>query len=156
MGAGRPVGVRCAGLVVLVAGTFGQAQCPVERVQAAARPSIVLIDGATGQTWAFSGRGQLPGAPPRLLRLPAAQQGEQPAGDTVRKVLSGPMIRAGDRLKAVDCHAGVDAQLEAIALEPALQGAQLKVRTRVFGATLNAFAIAPGQVLLTPVTGAER
>ena len=59
-------------------------------------------------------------------------------------------------MKAVDCRAGVDAQLEAVALEPALQGARLKVRTRVFGATLDAFAIAPGEVLLTPVTGAER
>ena len=154
MWARKSVGVWCAGLAAVFPGAVGPAQCPVTKPPAAvhqAQSSTVLVDRATGQSWTFSDEKQLPGAPRRLLRkdlLPGNGSGTE--GASGRK----PVIRAGDRLEAVDCSTGVDVHLEVIALEPASVGERLRVRTRAFGATLSAFALARGEVLLAP--GAER
>lgn len=133
------------------AGATARAQCPLLGQSDLKRnlpQEKILLDRGTGQTWALSEETQIPGAPRRMERVSAGASARTLAENNSGNTIPEPAIRTGDKLIAIDCRAGVEAHLEATALGPAQIGHELKVRTKVFGATLVAVAVKPGLVVL--------
>jgi hypothetical protein len=58
---------------------------------------------------------------------------------------SGVIIRTGDRVRVEEHTPVVDADLESVALGPAIAGASLNVRLRIGGRVVRAVAVAPGR-----------
>ncbi len=111
-----------------------------------------IDDPHNGNRWLLERDSSRPGAPGRLVLVGVAEYGASEAG-TTGKVSALPVIRAGDHIIVEENTSLVEARLEAVALNPALSGAPLKVRLVIGGRVLRALAVAPGRAELTPKDG---
>ncbi len=115
-----------------------------------------IDDPATGDQWLLVRDPARPAAPGRLVRVrhgtgPAAMKpGERGVPVSPAPILSQPIVRAGDSILVEEHTPVVDARLEAVALEPAAQGAVFRARLTVGGATVRVVADAPGRATLGP------
>ncbi|MFZ0302592.1 MAG: hypothetical protein WAL75_07905 [Terracidiphilus sp.] len=121
-----------------------------------------IDDDATGECWLLERDSRHPGGPGRmvLVRHETTVRVSIQPGNEVREngshaapELPAPIIRAGDRLTAEEHSAVVDATLEAIALGPAREGSEFRVRLSIGGRVVRAVAIAAGRATLVPDSG---
>jgi flagella basal body P-ring formation protein FlgA len=64
-----------------------------------------------------------------------------------------PVIRSGDRLVVEESSAVVEARLEAVALGPAAEGAEFRVRLAIGGKVVLAVALGPGHAAFADPAG---
>ncbi len=120
----------------------------------------VIDDPHTGNRWLLLRDMSHPAAPGQLVRVPARfskenssveENGPVPAqSPVIQEARLIPILRAGDRLIAIESSAVLDERLEAIALGPAVAGSPLQVRLKIRGTIVRAIAQAPGLVVLVP------
>lgn len=127
----------CVALTVVCA----TAQQPLRAVRA-------IPDSASGIRWLLAADSTHPGGPGRLVPDQASGEERQPGAPIEAPVPQ--VIRAGDRLLVVESSARVEACFEAVALEPALQGAVFTARFSVGGARVRVVALGPGRAALAP------
>jgi len=117
-----------------------------------------IDDPALGRRWLLYRDTRHPEGPGRLIAVGAPTLDGLHTGSRAQPhsiPASQPVIRIGDRVVLEEHSPIVDARLEAIALAPALQGSALKVRLVLGGKIVEAIAIAPGRVALTPQQGSQ-
>lgn len=132
---------RCAMCCIALPAICAMAQQSQRAIRA-------LADPASGTRWLLAADPTHPGGPGRLVLEQAGgevQQGETPIEAPVPQV-----IRAGDRLLVVESYARVEACFEAVALEPARQGAVFTARFAVGGARVRVVALGSGRAALAP------
>jgi len=129
-----------------------------------------IDDPATGERWLLERDPRHPGGPG--LMVPAgtgasalerepmvharASSGRRDAGFETAAAPGVPLIRAGERLVVEEHTPLVDAELEAVAIEPALKGAEFNVRLAIGGRVVRAVALARGSAMLIPDDGGRR
>jgi hypothetical protein len=122
-----------------------------------------IVDPATGDHWLLVRDPERPGAPGRLLLVPGAAR--EPGTGTVAELHQPvaplvaslkPIIRGGDAVVAEESTEILEARFDAVALGPAVPGAELDVRLKVTGGVVRARAIAAGRVEIVHVEGAGR
>ena len=136
--------------------------CRTPRVVAATQGTTLESDGqvlrriedpSTGDLWLLL---RDPGRPAGPGRLVLARQGMSSQRTTsrfrVRTLSAGmrPVIHTGDALTVEQHTAVVDARLEAVALEPAAQGAHFRARLKIGGKEVRVVAISPGRADFAP------
>jgi len=119
---------------------------------AEARNTFRLIrDPHTGMLWLLERDAENPAGPGRMVLL-NRQDGAR--SDSAIAKRGAPMmsregqhtvIRSGDRLVVEESSAVVEARLEAVALGPAAEGADFKVRLAIGGKVLQVVALGPGR-----------
>jgi hypothetical protein len=124
-----------------------------------------IDDPHTGDRWLLLRDQSHPAAPGRLVRVTARSKCEKrnieesgrcaAQSPIIQKARPCPILRAGDRLIAVESSAVLDGQLEAVALGPATAGSPLYVRLKFGGTVVRAIAQAPGRVILLPAAAGE-
>ena len=125
-----------------------------------------IDDPYTGNHWLLERDPNHPGGPGRLVLLPRttsadghndeSKDGKAP-GVTLAAALAAltPVIRSGDRLVVEETTAVVEARLEAVALGPAVQGADFEVRLQIGGKVVRAVALGPGRAVFADQIGAR-
>ncbi len=116
-----------------------------------------IDDPQAGLRWLLLKNTRNPAGPGRLV--PASVENVKPGAERVHRPTAGmlrayasrqiPVIRAGDALVVEDESAVARIRLEGIAMMPAAAGANLKVRLKVGGQTINATALGPGHAWLS-------
>jgi hypothetical protein len=107
-----------------------------------------IEDSSTGDLWLLIRDRSHPGRPARMV---LARQGMNTqralSGGRAQSLSAGvqPAIRTGDALTVEEHTAVVDAQLEAVALEPAAKGAYFKARLKLGGKVVRVVAVSPGR-----------
>ena len=121
-----------------------------------------IDDSATGDRWLLERDPRHPGGPGRMVLVGHEKtvRGSLETGNEAwdngsdrAPALQAPIIRAGDRVTLEEHLALVDASLEAIALGPARQGSELRVRLSIGGRVVRALAFAAGRATLVPDAG---
>lgn len=125
----------CLGLLSLCAA----AQQPRRAVRA-------IADPAFGTRWLLSADPTHPGGPGRLVPEQSSRE-EQQVGSAIEAPVP-QVIRAGDRLLVIESGERVAAMFEAVALEPARQGAVFTARFAAGGDQVRVVALAPGRAAL--------
>lgn len=129
-----------------------------------------IDDPYTGNYWLLERDPDHPGGPGRLVLVPRAAQTDGPdsepgsesdgagprqaAPDAIARALA-PVIRAGDRLMVIENTAVAEARLEAVALGPAVRGADFEVRLQIGGKEVRAVALGPGRAAFADQIGAR-
>jgi len=149
-------------LIVCCASTiFAQAFAPdPSKARADASNTFRLIrDPHTGMRWLLERDAGNPAGPGRMVLL-NSQDGarfESAIAKTGAPMMSRevqhPVIRSGDRLVVEESSAVVEARLEAVALGPAAEGAEFKVRLAIGGKVVQAVALGPGRAAFAAPTG---
>lgn len=108
-----------------------------------------MVDPHTGSHWLLIRDAQHPAGPGRLV-LASQQQGMQRGSLTWPSLAAEkkPVVHAGDTLVVEEHTALVDARLEAVALAAAFEGDSLRVRLKIGGKVVRAWAIGQGKALL--------
>ena len=131
------------------------------RVVASASVGEVLReidDPATGDLWLLVRDPSLPAGPGRLLlvrhgdRLKAGASGKIL---TPARVVAQPIVHAGGQVLIEEHTPVVEARLEAVAMEPAVQGASFRARLTIGGAVVRVTAVSPGHAVLGAMSEAE-
>jgi hypothetical protein len=155
-------------LAALFAGVSGllpaveavQAQTAAHVVAAAAVGEVLreIDDPATGDLWLLVRDPVHPAGPGRLVLVRHGSRLTDGAGGKTlppARVVAQPIVRAGDSLLVEEHTPVVDARLEAVALEPALQGATFRARLTIGGAVVRVVADAPGHAVLGAMSEVE-
>ena len=117
-----------------------------------------IDDPATGDLWLLVRDPSLPAGPGRLLlvrhgdRLKAGASGKIL---TPARVVAQPIVRAGGQVLVEEHTPVVEARLEAVAMEPAVQGASFRARLTIGGAVVRVTAVSPGHAVLGAMSEAE-
>ncbi len=132
------------------------------------RSSVEIVreidDPTTGDRWLLERDSRNPGGPGRMVLVgheKAVRVSSKPGnevwagGANASAVLPASVIHAGDRVIVEEHSALVDASLEATALGPARQGAQLRVRLSIGGRVVRAVAVTTGRATLASESGAR-
>jgi hypothetical protein len=123
-----------------------------------------IDDPSTGARWLLVRDPAHPEGPGRMVLSALSSVGEgSAAADSTRErmsIASGQarhfVIRAGDALLVEEHSAAVDAQLEAVALGPAVLGAEFRARLRIGGKVVRVSALGPGRATFVDEKGARR
>ncbi len=118
-----------------------------------------IRDANSGACWLLVRDAAHPGGPGRLLlaeKSPIRKPGDQNAQSQTgarqaaefSQVLSLPVIRAGDRLMVEEKTPTVEVHLEAVALGPAVVGAEFDARLKIGGKLVRVLAQGPGRATL--------
>lgn len=115
----------------------------------------VIQDPHTGMRWLLERSPENPGGPGRMVLLSADSKSPNNGIDPilVAAPIAPPVIRAGDRLTVEEHSAMADAQLEAVALGPAAEGAPLNLRLSIGGKVVRAIALGPGHAMFAASEG---
>jgi hypothetical protein len=112
-----------------------------------------IEDPSTGDLWLLVRDQGHPAGPGRLVLVRQQMKTQRAISSGPVQPLSAavrPVIHSGDAL-IVEEHTGVvDARLEAVALEPAVKGADLKARLKIGGKVVRVVAVAPGHANFAP------
>jgi hypothetical protein len=127
-----------------------------------AEASVVreIRDPHTGIRWLLQRDSLHPGGPGRMSLLTETNHLEinsrmvAQAGSSSYLLPRTPVIRGGDRLIIEEHSAVVDAQLEAVALSPVVEGAEFFVRLSIGGKVVRAIALGRGRAAFA--TDAEK
>lgn len=151
---------------MLVGATAGVAQTgnglhSVPPVMAStAQPQVIggaivreIDDAGSGVRWLLVQDPAHVGGPGRLVPVPFDPNGNGPQQRSAAFARPAPVIHAGDAVQVEEHSAVVDASLEAVALENAIQGGPLKVRLKVGGRIMAAVALGPARALLAQAAG---
>jgi hypothetical protein len=122
------------------------------KAQAGAGNTFRLIrDLHTGARWLLERNAGNPAGPGRMVLL-NSQDGAlfesaiaKRSAPRMSPEVQYPVIRSGDRLVVEENSALVEARLEAVALGPAAEGAEFKVRLEIGGKVVQAVALGPGR-----------
>ena len=141
-GAGRvsaQAAAGVAGLHVSAALTAGEAKAPVLRE---------IKDPSSGTRWLLLADPAHPGGPGRLVAVGGEAPAAAPkaAGAEALK----PIVRAGDRVVIEEHSSVVNTRLEAVALEPAGEGAVLQARLKFGGKVMRVIVTGPGRAVIAP------
>jgi hypothetical protein len=119
---------------------------------------LTIQDPSTGNRWQLARNPIHPEAPPRwiqasdrnmddmLERLGGGSTGKVVARDAARPILIYP----GDKLVVEEHSAFVDARLEAVALDAAPRGFELRARLRIGGKVVRVVALERGRAVFAP------
>jgi hypothetical protein len=117
-----------------------------------------IEDPSTGDLWLLLRDRSRSGGPGRLV-LARQQTDAQRAAfrGPAQPVPAGerPVIHNGDAVIVEEHTARVDARLEAIALGPAVKGAQFKARLKIGGRVVRVVAVSPGRAVFAPESEVE-
>lgn len=141
-------GKDAAPAVIVSSGPLVSSAAPVVRE---------INDPALGVLWLLIKDPQHSGGPGKFVmvdKTKGLRSADASALQGIEQAL--PVIHAGERVVVEEHSAVVDARLEGTALEPALQGAPLRVRLKLSGQVVHAIAQASGRALLAPEGEAER
>lgn len=131
------------------------------RVVASASAGEVLReidDPATGDLWLLVRDPARPAGPGRLLLVRHGARLKAGAGGKVltpARVVAQPIVRAGGQVLVEEHTPVVEARLEAVALEPAVQGATFRARLTIGGAVVRVTAVSPGHAVLGAMSEVE-
>ncbi|MGH9563881.1 MAG: hypothetical protein ACRD3S_20700 [Terracidiphilus sp.] len=111
-----------------------------------------IDDPATGQHWLLVRDLIHPAGPGRLVLAPRPICGEKKDCIPKQRIPGGvlPVIHMGDTVTVEEHTPVLDMRLQAVALEPSLQGALFKVRLKIGGKVVRVRAVAPGHALIPP------
>jgi hypothetical protein len=129
----------------------------VPQTSATPAPAAVvreIDDPQTGVRWLLLQDANHPGGPGRLVQVSAegsASGGTPVAGKSGEAPLH-PIIHTGDRLLIEEHTAIADAQLEAVALSPAVVGSAFQARLKIGGKVVRVMALGPGRAAFQPNT----
>ena len=118
-----------------------------------------IDDPHTGDRWLLTRDPGRPGGPGRMVLASSLgepdREGPRGAPLTARRQISRPLpvIHTGDRLIVEQDSALIKARLEAVALGPAMFGAQFNVRLIPGGQAVQAVALGPGRAAFAPDPG---
>ena len=111
-----------------------------------------IDDPATGHRWLVLRDPNHPAGPARLV--PAQpRMGCREKDCAPRPAMPGaerPVIHTGDPVTVEEHTPVLDLRLQAVALEPSLQGAYFKVRLKIGGKVARLMAVAPGHAVFGP------
>ena len=115
----------------------------------------VIEDPGTGHRWLLVAQVDRPQGPARLVEIPASNvcfekglETTEPYSAAKLQNRSRAVIHTGDSVVLSQRTPNVDAQLEAIALQPAAAGNVVNVRLKFSGHVIRVVATAPGRVAL--------
>ena len=144
-------------LLTVLSATAAQAQS-VAAQQMQTQTMRVIRDPHTAMQWLLETDPARPGGPGRLVLLDKQKSSQRESVDIVKGIveeiaksgqkLSSAVIRSGDRLIVEENSDIVEARLEAVALNSAIEGAELRVRLAIGGKILQAIAIGPGRAVI--------
>jgi hypothetical protein len=111
-----------------------------------------IIDPHTGDRWLLLKNRMHPAGPGRLVRVKGygKQTGAMFSAAAKSRPASPPLIRAGDPLTVEEHSAIADVFLEAVALAPAIAGAEFDVRLKIGGKVVRAVALGAGRAAFAP------
>ena len=123
----------------------------------------VIRDPHTALQWLLESDPARPGGPGRIVLLGNQKSSQPESSNIVNGIVneiaksgqnvSSAVIRCGDRLVVEENSAVVEARLEAVALNSAIQGAELRVRLAIGGKILRVIAIGPGRAVFETNAG---
>ena len=155
----------------LTAGLAGNAQAAAGASQSFAEKQTVVSAGnfsgevlreiddpATGDLWLLVRDPARPAGPGRLLLVRHGTRLTAGAGGktlTPARVVAQPIVRAGGQVLVEEHTPVVEARLEAVALEPAVQGAAFRARLTIGGTVVRVTAVSPGHAVLSATSEVE-
>lgn len=148
-----PCGMLCGAVVPSIVWLIclqGAAQPKQSNETFAAKPTPAMgeiADPSTGARWVLSRDAQHPGGPARLV-----QDHPGTAAHSCRPALHS-VIRVGDRVIVVDRTPSVEARFDAIALDQAALGAEIRARLKLNGKTVRVVALGPGHAMMVREPG---
>lgn len=115
---------------------------------AAAPAEREIVDPSLGNRWLLARDPRHPGGPGMLILADtrSLRDGREAAAAPLRRLSLA--VRAGDLLRIEQHTQVMDAEFEAIALEPAREGAPLRARLRAGGARIRVIALGGGRAQL--------
>lgn len=121
----------------------------------------LIRDPHTGMRWLLERDAGNPAGPGRMVLL-TRHDGAQFESVTAKRrapmmsrEVQHPVIRSGDRLVVEESSAVVEARLEAVALGPAAEGAEFKVRLAIGGKVVQVVALGPGRAAFAAPEGKQ-
>jgi hypothetical protein len=109
-----------------------------------------LDDPATGNLWLVMRDPNHPAGPGRLVLAERRTDCEETHCVPKQPVPELPIIHTGDAVTVEEHTIVLDIRLQAVALEPSLQGASFKARLKIGGKVARVMAIAPGHAVFLP------
>jgi flagellar basal body P-ring formation chaperone FlgA len=161
------VAIRLAALVFCVHSIliFAQTNAPTAngKTTDSAAPRALKDPSMIGSCWQLERNPEHPERPGRWLREPMRESCDSihdqrtSAGSQASQVRTHarPVIRSGDQLTLEENSKLIEARLQAVALESAVQGGILAVRLRTTGNVVRAVALAPGRAEFANESGAK-
>ena len=112
-----------------------------------------IDDPSNGDHWLLVHNADHPAGPGLLLLVSAERIRPRQAGPGPKVEPVLPVIRAGDRVIVEENTPVVEAQLEAVAMSPAMAGSSLNVRLSIGGKVIRAVASGPGRAIVQEEAG---
>ena len=117
-----------------------------------------IDDPVTGDLWLLVRDPVRPAGPGRLLLVRHGDRLKAGAGGKTLppvRVVAQPIVRAGGQVLVEEHTPVVEARLEAVALEPAVQGATFRARLTIGGTVVRVTAVSPGHAVLGATSEVE-